>query len=118
MVFSIYVDLVITTDQASKFYFCYTIDSSKNKAIPLFCCGVRIGQIKPSILDHLLVYDDVLTAEIVNGKVASVRLSDNLSDAGKRTMAVNGMLKDLQSKDLFPRLNGWRNEVCMYCTVC
>lgn len=75
---------------------------------------MRIGHIKPCISQHLLVYTNVFQAEVKDGVTIKVILSDELSNVKERTAAVNSVLKDLQSKDLFQCLKGWRNEVSAF----
>ena len=85
--------------------------SSKGQCTDLFCCGVCVGLIKPSVLPHLLLYTDVFETEVVNGKVSSVKLSSLLSDVKKRTDAINSVFRDLKAKNVFSCLKGWRDEV-------
>lgn len=91
--------------------YCFYTESSKGQCIDLCCHGVRIGLIKPSVLPHLLFYTDVFKTELVDGNIASVNLSSQLSDVKERTDAVNGVLRDLKAKTVFPCLKGWRDEV-------
>ena len=91
----------------------WLIDSSKAQCIKLYCGGICIGLVKPSILPHLLLYNDVFKSEVMEGSVVSVKISDHLSSVKQRTDAVNGVFKDLRSKGTFSCLKGWRDEVCI-----
>lgn len=93
------------------FYYVPYVGSSKGQCIDLFCCGVCVGLIKPSVLPQLLLYTDVFEAEVVDGNISSVKLSSHLSDVKERTDAVNSVLRDLKAKNAFPCLIGWRDEV-------
>ena len=86
-------------------------DSSRNKCVGLYCCGERVGLLKPSLLLHLLSYTNVFVAEEVDNTIVRVKISDQLSSVEERTKSINDVFKDLQSKGVFPFLNGWRNEV-------
>ena len=77
----------------------------------MYCCGIRIGLIKPSILPHLLSYKDVFVGENVEDSIVAVKLSDCLLTVEERTKSINAVFKDLQSTGVFPCLRGWRNEV-------
>lgn len=90
-------------------YFC--TGSSRNNCVGLYCCGERVGFLKPSILLHLLSYTNVFVAEEVDNTIVRVKISDQLSSVEERTKSINGVFKDLQSKGVFPFLKGWRNEV-------
>ena len=86
-------------------------DSSKRSCVGLYCCGVRIGLIKPSILPHLLSHKDVFVGEEAGDSIVAVKLSDHLLTVEERTKSINTVLKDLQNTGVFPCLHGWRNEV-------
>lgn len=92
----------------------FVSESSRNKCVGLYCSGVRVGLIKPSVLPHLLSYKDVFVPEQVENTVVRVRFADHLSSVEERTRSVNKVFKDLQSKGSFPCLKGWRNEVQCY----
>ena len=91
----------------------YFLESSRSSCVDLYCSGVCVGLIKPSVLPHLLLYKDVFVPEEVDGALVRVRLSDNLSSVEERTKSVNDVFKDLQSKNIFSCLRGWRNEVLL-----
>ena len=86
-------------------------ESSRSQCVGLYCEDVRVGLIKPSILPHLLSYEDVFESDGVGGTITSVKLASHLTSVEERTTAVNGVFKDLQSKGYFSCLKGWRNEV-------
>lgn len=110
---------VCNDDMYAKVYTCIhvllivmiPIESTKSKCVGLYCGGMRIGLIKPSVLPYLLSYKDVFVPEEVNKTIVSVRISDDLLSVEKRTESVNRVLKDLQSNGDFSCLKGWRNEV-------
>lgn len=93
------------------FIVCYFLESSRGKCVGLYCCGERVGLIKPATLPHLLSYKDVFVRKEVNNGVVSVQLADHLISVEERTKAVNKVFADLQLRGCFPCLKGWRNEV-------
>lgn len=101
-------------DVQKKMFVFFLAESSKGHCIGLYCHDTRIGLIKPSVLPHLLSYTNIFVAEMIEGNIVGVKLSDQLSNVKERTDGVNGVLKDLQSKRIFSCLNGWRNEVIIF----
>ena len=78
----------------------------------LFCSGVNIGIIKPQILLDLINFKDVFVVEGDGSEIKSIKISENLTTIEERSVAINGVFKDLQVfPDRYPCLKGWRNEV-------
>lgn len=51
---------------------------------------------------------------MVDANVTRVKLSEKLTSVEERSLAINGVLRDLQQKELYPCLKGWRNEVILH----
>ena len=76
-----------------------------NTCLPFFCQNIQVGLISTSVLSQLINYPDVF---IISKK--SVMLSDSLTSVQERNEALEQVLLDMKSKDLFTALRGWRSE--------
>jgi len=73
--------------------------------IPFFCAGSQVGMVCPAVVIQLANYPNVfsITKE-------SVTFAVDLNDVNKRNLALDQVLRDLRSKDVFIPLRGWRDE--------
>jgi len=76
-----------------------------NSCLPFFCQQFQVGLISSSVLSHLINYPDVFT--ITKERVT---LSDTLTSIQERNTALEKVLLDMKSKDMFTALRGWRSE--------
>lgn len=84
----------------------FYLGNYKNQTfLPFICENDQVGLISPQVLDQLRGYPQVfdITKE-------SVVLSSRLTSYDERSSALEKVLKDLQSKNMFVALNGWRDE--------
>jgi len=86
----------------NNFYFSEYLN---NTCLPFFCQNIQVGLISTSVLSQLINYPDVF---IISKK--SVMLSDSLTSVQERNEALEQVLLDMKSKDLFTALRGWRSE--------
>jgi len=86
----------------NNFYFSEYLN---NTCLPFFCQNIQVGLISTSVLSQLSNYPDVF---IISKK--SVTLSDSLTSVQERNEALEQVLLDMKSKDLFSALRGWRSE--------
>ena len=92
--------------------------SNKSSCIPLYCSGVRVGLIKPNVLESLICYPHVFEVVQREGDIERVQIAGDLKDVQERTAALNTVFAELRDKGAFPCLKGWRNEVCTCICVC
>ncbi len=75
--------------------------------------GTKCGMIPIAVLNELQSYQQVFPF-IYNdstGDVEYVTITEQFKTAKERSMAVNDFMVKLKEKNLFPVLDGWRNEV-------
>lgn len=95
--------------------------SNRNSYVPLYCSGVRVGLIKPNVLEKLIHYPhvfEIIRRENSEGDVERVQIAGGLKNVQERTTALNEVFAELRDKGAFPCLKGWRNEVCVGMCVC
>lgn len=73
---------------------------------PLIVDGYKIGIITQEVFEKLKEYPDVF-----NCSEADVKLLDELDDYESRYQALDRVLRDMKSQNMFVTLKGWRNEV-------
>ena len=84
----------------------FYLGNYKNQSfLPFICENDQVGLISPQVLDQLRGYPQVF-----NITKESVALSSKLTSYDERSEALEQVLKDLQSKNMFVALNGWRDE--------
>lgn len=73
-----------------------------------------VGRIPPNVVEQLRNYPQTFQLEMDNaGCITNVSLNEKLITFEDRTKAVDAVMKDLRDKNVFPCLNGWRDEVML-----
>lgn len=86
-------------------FFMQGLVSAQGECRPLVVCGRQVGVVRPDVAMCLMEYPQVFTPSS-----GAFVLNPQLDTYGKRTSAVDLVLRDLRSKDVLRALRGWRDE--------